>query len=73
MNQADQPEGMVRRVFIIRLWRSDEEHLELRGEVALVGKERPIYIRSLDELMDYIQIEMALQSEQSQERRAGLK
>jgi hypothetical protein len=76
MNQSErpeQPEETVRRVFVIRLWQSNEARLSLRGEVALVGKERPIYVHSLGELMDCIQTEMNQANEADQEPRAGLR
>ncbi|RMD97215.1 MAG: hypothetical protein D6816_17845 [Bacteroidetes bacterium] len=51
-------ERMIRKAFVIRLWRNAENFLGWRGEVQNVQTGETTYIRSAGELLDYLQQQM---------------
>lgn len=49
---------VVKKAFVIRLWRDTTNLLEWRGEVQSVQTGETVYIRSAGELLDYLQQQM---------------
>lgn len=66
-------EESARKVFIVRMWQEGNQMPSWRGQVHHIGSGQAISVGSLEELLDYFQIELEDKPTSPAEEHSGLR